>query len=89
MFQHSHLLVQPLIVCPAFKFPPNVPYDYSGYATPVPQYTQSQIAQYYAQYGCYPPQPYITIADYPTVPSQYPQTSTQQQTTYTAPSDPS
>jgi hypothetical protein len=24
----------------------------------VPQYTQTQINEYYAQYGCYPPHPY-------------------------------
>ncbi|KAF1951597.1 hypothetical protein CC80DRAFT_508780 [Byssothecium circinans] len=49
-------------------------YTYNNNNNNVPQYTQSQINAYYAQYGCYPPQPYVTIADYPTqsaVPSSY------------------
>jgi hypothetical protein len=37
----------------------------SGYGTPsIPQYTQSQINEYYQQYQCYPPQPYQIIPDY-------------------------
>ncbi|KAE8838465.1 hypothetical protein PTNB73_03519 [Pyrenophora teres f. teres] len=39
-----------------------------GYQTPyqtgVPQYTQSQINAYYAQYQCYPAQPYQIVPDY-------------------------
>jgi hypothetical protein len=40
------------------------PYPASG----VPQYTQSQINAYYAQYQQYPPQPYHIITDYYTQP---------------------
>lgn len=36
----------------------------SAYQTSIPQYTQLQINQYYAQYHCYPPQPYHIIPDY-------------------------
>ncbi|RYN50981.1 hypothetical protein AA0118_g10719 [Alternaria tenuissima] len=39
-------------------------YPHSG----VPQYTQSQINAYYAQYQQYPPQPYQIIPDYYTQP---------------------
>ncbi|KAF1939478.1 hypothetical protein EJ02DRAFT_456885 [Clathrospora elynae] len=52
-----------------------------SYTTPyqgsVPQYTQSQINTYFAQYQCYPPQPYQVIADYyiqPVAPIGYQQT---------------
>ncbi|PVH97015.1 hypothetical protein DM02DRAFT_658682 [Periconia macrospinosa] len=69
------------------KYQPNASYDYAGYDPTIPQYTQSQIAQYVAQYGCYPPQPYITLADYPVVPVQYTQTTGQQNTPYTVTSN--
>ncbi|KAF2737464.1 hypothetical protein EJ04DRAFT_118736 [Polyplosphaeria fusca] len=37
----------------------------SGYgAAPIPQYTQTQINEYYQQYQCYPAQPYQIIPDY-------------------------
>ncbi|KAF1836486.1 hypothetical protein BDW02DRAFT_493376 [Decorospora gaudefroyi] len=39
------------------------PYQ-AGVPTAVPQYTQTQINTYYAQYQCYPPQPYHVIPDY-------------------------
>jgi hypothetical protein len=39
-------------------------YQTSYPASGVPQYTQSQINTYYAQYQCYPPQPYQVIPDY-------------------------
>ena len=36
----------------------------STYPVPqVPQYTQAQISEYYAQYGCYPQQPYEVASD--------------------------
>ncbi|KAF2634237.1 hypothetical protein P280DRAFT_474782 [Massarina eburnea CBS 473.64] len=58
-------------------------YDYTY--NNVPQYTQTQINNYYAQYAVYPPQPYIIIEDYPTrtvVPSNYDQTTTTTQSAY-------
>ncbi|KAH3971978.1 hypothetical protein HBH98_002690 [Parastagonospora nodorum] len=42
----------------------NYNYATSTYQTAVPQYTQTQVNQYYAQYQCYPPQPYQIIPDY-------------------------
>ncbi|KAH9875655.1 hypothetical protein IAQ61_003119 [Plenodomus lingam] len=40
-------------------------YNYApAYQAGVPQYTQTQVNQYYAQYQCYPPQPYHIIPDY-------------------------
>jgi hypothetical protein len=55
-----------------------------GYTAPyqagVPQYTQSQINTYYAQYQCYPPQPYHVIPDYYVQPV-VPQTGYQQPVT--------
>jgi hypothetical protein len=39
-------------------------YTATSYQTGVPQYTQSQINTYYAQYQCCPPQPYQIIPDY-------------------------
>jgi hypothetical protein len=42
----------------------NYNYATSAYPTTVPQYTQAQINQYYAQYQCYPPQPYQLVPDY-------------------------
>ncbi|KAI4638374.1 hypothetical protein J4E93_010174 [Alternaria ventricosa] len=42
----------------------NYNYQTSYPASSVPQYTQSQINTYYAQYQCYPPQPYQIIPDY-------------------------
>ncbi|OAL45602.1 hypothetical protein IQ07DRAFT_213518 [Pyrenochaeta sp. DS3sAY3a] len=40
-------------------------YSYAtAYQAAIPQYTQTQINQYYAQYQCYPPQPYHIISDY-------------------------
>jgi hypothetical protein len=50
----------------------NYNYTTAAYQTAVPQYTQAQINQYYAQYHCYPPQPYNIIPDYyPVVTSGY------------------
>jgi hypothetical protein len=52
----------------------NYNYTTAAYQTAVPQYTQAQINQYYAQYQCYPPQPYHVIPDfYPVVTSGYQQ----------------
>ncbi|CAI6342415.1 unnamed protein product [Periconia digitata] len=71
-----------------YGYQPNGAYDYPAYDPTIPQYTQSQVSQYFVQYGCCPPQPYITIPDYPAVPIQYAQTSSQQHTQYTVTSDP-
>ncbi|KAH7412018.1 hypothetical protein DE146DRAFT_751160 [Phaeosphaeria sp. MPI-PUGE-AT-0046c] len=42
----------------------NYTYPTAAYPTTVPQYTQAQINQYYAQYQCYPPQPYQILPEY-------------------------
>lgn len=42
----------------------NYNYTTAAYQTAVPQYTQAQINQYYAQYQCYPPQPYTLMPEY-------------------------
>ncbi|CAO2650148.1 Nn.00g014400.m01.CDS01 [Neocucurbitaria sp. VM-36] len=55
----------------------NYPYA-TAYQSAVPQYTQTQINQYYAQYQCYPPQPYHVIADYYAQPATVAQTGYQQ-----------
>ncbi|KAF1848951.1 uncharacterized protein K460DRAFT_83129 [Cucurbitaria berberidis CBS 394.84] len=53
-------------------------YSYApAYPSTVPQYTQTQINQYFAQYQCYPPQPYHVIADYYTQPVTVAHTSYQ------------
>ncbi|KAF3043605.1 hypothetical protein E8E11_007107 [Didymella keratinophila] len=45
--------------------------DISTYTTAyptVPQYTQTQLNQYFTQYHCYPPQPYQIVSDFYTQP---------------------
>ncbi|PSN72261.1 hypothetical protein BS50DRAFT_630325 [Corynespora cassiicola Philippines] len=39
------------------------PYSNQPSYAAVPQYTQSQVDSYFAQYGCYPPQPYQILPD--------------------------
>ncbi|KAI8930859.1 hypothetical protein NX059_011876 [Plenodomus lindquistii] len=54
-------------VMSGYRYPPSdqANYNYpSTYQTGIPQYTQTQINQYYAQYQCYPQQPYQIIPDY-------------------------
>ncbi|KAH7093751.1 hypothetical protein FB567DRAFT_180163 [Paraphoma chrysanthemicola] len=58
----------------------NYNYATASYQTSIPQYTQAQVNQYYAQYQCYPPQPYQIIPDYyaqpiPTAHTAFPQAS--------------
>ncbi|KAF3041300.1 hypothetical protein E8E12_004349 [Didymella heteroderae] len=57
----------------AFGYPLSWPDqgNFSAYTTAhpmVPQYTQTQLNQYFAQYHCYPPQPYQTVSDIGTRP---------------------
>jgi hypothetical protein len=77
--------------CPSLSTPTSYTQQYSssdqstyGYTAPyqagAPQYTQSQINTYYAQYQCYPPQPYQVIPDYYVQPV-VPQTGYQQSVT--------
>lgn len=50
-----------------YGYPPSDQTSYTYTSSPqtgVPQYTQTQIDQYYLHYQCYPPQPYHIIADY-------------------------
>ncbi|KAL5121574.1 hypothetical protein ACEQ8H_000646 [Pleosporales sp. CAS-2024a] len=56
-------------VMSGYGYPPgggqdNYNFCTSAYQTTVPQYTQTQVNQYYAQYQCYPTQPYHIIPDY-------------------------
>ncbi|KAF2832619.1 hypothetical protein CC86DRAFT_313803 [Ophiobolus disseminans] len=54
----------------------NYNYATAAYPPNTPTYTQTQVNQYYAQYQCYPPQPYQIIPDYYAAPvpsTGYPQ----------------
>ncbi|KAH8723376.1 hypothetical protein GQ44DRAFT_620444 [Phaeosphaeriaceae sp. PMI808] len=56
-------------------------YNYpSGSYQTIPHYTQTQVNQYYAQYQCYPPQPYQIVPEYYAQPSQVAPISYQQPT---------
>lgn len=56
-------------------------YSYAPtYQPGVPQYTQAQIYQYYAQYQCYPPQPYHVIEEQYVAPVAVGQPAYHQQT---------